>query len=178
MDLRQVVADEQDGHTLVAHRTHELADLGLLLHAEGRRRFVHEQHLGPPCHRTSDRYGLALATGQPAGECFHGADPDAGPLQVGFGLTGHRLAVEPADQAQRAVDGLFAPEEDVRPHRKVRGEGEILVDRFDPGAAGLERGAERHLLAVHEHGPGVGLERARKDVDQSGLPCAVVAHEP
>ena len=68
-------------------------------------------------------------------------------------------------------------EEDVGGDVEGRGDGEVLVDGLDAGAARIARGAEVHALAVEPDLALVRLQRARERLDQRRLAGAVVADD-
>ena len=89
----------------------------------------------------------------------------------------HRLAVEPAQPAQRTGDDLLAAQEHVGPDAQVRRERKVLIHGLDAGLPGVDRGPERDLATVDQNRARSGRERAGDDVDQRRLTCTVVADQ-
>src|SRR5207249_8693144 len=72
----------------------------------------------------------------------------------------------------------LAPEEEVAPQAELLDQREVLVDAFDPELARLRGRAQLDALAEEAHAPGARRMEAGDDLDERGLPGAVVADEP
>src|SRR3954452_1462855 len=71
----------------------------------------------------------------------------------------------------------LAPQEEIGGRVEIRGEGEVLIDGFDPDAAGGHRRVEFDRRALNSYLARVGLEDPRHALDESALAGAVVANE-
>src|SRR4051812_35898126 len=71
----------------------------------------------------------------------------------------------------------LAPQEEIGGRVQIRGEGEVLIDGFDPDAAGGHRRVEFDRRALNSYLARVGLENPRHALDESALAGAVVANE-
>ena len=78
---------------------------------------------------------------------------------------------------ERAGLPPLAAEKQVVGDRQRRRQSEVLVDGLDAGVARLDRRAEMHRLAVHQHLAGIGDDRAGEHLDQRRLAGAVVADD-
>ena len=67
---------------------------------------------------------------------------------------------------------------DVRGHRQVREEAQLLMDDRDATASRLGRGAERDGLAADEDSPASGATGPGEDLDERALARSVLPHEP
>jgi hypothetical protein len=84
-----------------------------------------------------------------------------------------RRPVDPAQRAQR-----LAADEDVLRDREVREQRRLLVDHRDPGGARVGRPGQRQRLACQRERPGVRCMHPGQDLDERGLPRAVLADQP
>jgi hypothetical protein len=122
------------------------------------------------------RTRLALAPGERLDRPPRGAHGHAQLAEVRLGLPVHARAVDHAEHgAQRPGAARLAAEEEVLGDGHRRGDGEVLVDGLDAGAARVERPAEAHRAPAEVDVAGVGGEGAREGADERGLPRPVVA---
>ena len=70
-------------------------------------------------------------------------------LRASTRAVAHLPAIEPGERPERKSEYL-APEEQVRRHVEIVGQGQVLEHGFDAGLARLERVGEMDLLAVDE----------------------------
>src|SRR5207249_3624367 len=84
----------------------------------------------------------------------------------------HRLSLEHADVAAE-----LAAEEQVLEYGQSGDEAGLLVDSADAPLPRLLGRQRAHLLAKDPHLTGVGRFRARHDLDQGRLACAVFSDE-
>jgi hypothetical protein len=89
----------------------------------------------------------------------------------------HRGAVEHAEAPEQPAPPQLPPDVDVRHARAVVREREVLVDRLDSGAAGIERRVEPHVRARHADLAVIRPHDAGGDLQQRRLARAVVAHD-
>src|SRR5581483_5813603 len=122
-----------------------------------------------------DRDRLPLAAGQRPHRLVRVADVDSHRPELGPHGPAREPGVEPAEGAERLH--RLGAEEEVAPDRHQRDHREVLVDGGDAAGARVARRAEADLLALDENPPAVMLLRAREDLDQARLACAVVAED-
>ena len=61
-DELKVVADEDDGFTLVPQAAQNITNLGRFTYAKGSRRLIEDDDRAVPCQHPGDRHCLALST--------------------------------------------------------------------------------------------------------------------
>src|SRR6476469_8889196 len=171
-DGAQFVGDQHDAEAAVGETTDEVEDLAGLRHTEGGGRLVEQDDLGVPQDRLGDRHGLALAARQ-AGDALahrlHRAHGEGGEGLAGAGL--HRDLVEPE------AGGLLATEEHVLDDVEVVAQREVLVDDLDAQGGDVARAVDLDVLALEAVVAAVAAVDAGDDLDQRGLPGAVVADQ-
>ena len=107
-DMRHVVADQDDRHALVAHVEDQLQHLARFLHAERRRRLVHDDDAAAEGGRPRHRDALALAAGQRFDRLVDVLDRHQ--AEIGercAGLLLHPLAIELAKTVPRKPGERF-----------------------------------------------------------------------
>ena len=123
-------------------------------------------------HRTGDRHGLALTTGEGRDLLPHRLQ---GAHRQGLQRPGRRaLHVR---LVEHAVGGALAAEEHVVDDVEVLAEREVLVDDLDAEPRGVLWGVDGDRVPLEPDLPlviGLGSGQA---LDQGGLPGTVVAHE-
>ncbi|CAM5436741.1 hypothetical protein SLAVM298S_01896 [Streptomyces lavendulae subsp. lavendulae] len=169
----RVVSDQDHPETCVAGGGDVLEDDAGLLDAEGGGGLVQDEDLGPEVHGAGDGHALALAAREGPDGLVDVAQVDAHAQQLGAGGLAHQLHVEAAE-GSAAAGGLGA-EEEVPPDRHQGDDGEVLVDGGDAAVEGRARVGELGLLPLDLEGAGVVPVQPRDDLDEGGLPCAVVA---
>src|SRR3954467_4950538 len=112
-DLRQVVADEDDGEALVAHALDLVEHVAGLDDPERGGRLVHEHDLAGPGDRAADGDALALAAGHVGDRRARVLDLHAEVAERLLALAAHGGLVEEAELAQRAAAHDLAAQEHV-----------------------------------------------------------------
>ncbi|MCY1224178.1 hypothetical protein D9M72_363240 [compost metagenome] len=171
----RVVGDEDDAQAAVAGLQDVAQHHAGLLHAEGRRRLVKDQHLRAEVHGPCDRHALAFTAGELADGLLHVAEVDAHLGEFVFGDVLQFLDVQALERAK--AGGQLRAEEEVPPDRHQRHHGEVLVDGGDADVEGVSRGGELPFLAHDLQDALVVLVQAGDDLDQGGLAGAVVAQD-
>ena len=132
-DHAEVVGDEEQAHSAPAlELLHQVQDLGLHRHVQGRGRLVRDQQHGPAGDRHRDHHPLALPAGEAVGILVH---PQFRPLDSDLrkrldGLAAGLLVAEPRAREPNRLYDLVADRE----HRVQRGHG-LLEDHRDVPAA-------------------------------------------
>ena len=159
-DLDEAVRDEDDRPIAAPVAADDLQDALGEVRGQGRSHLVEHQHVG------LDR--------QRAGEVD---DPERGQRQS----PRHARQVEVLDAELRepVAERLQrrGGEAQVGPDVEVRDERRLLVDGDQPAPACLGRGVDRPLTPANGDPAGVGMDRARQDLDEGALAGAVRAHE-
>src|SRR5215831_11235555 len=169
------MTDQHDGYVVVAQPADEAEHLGNLPHADRGGRLVHQHDLGRREPRPRDRDGLALTTG-------HAADEIPRPrfrLELGEELCRplvHPPVVQYPERAQSQFE--LATKEDIRRSGEVVAERQVLVDDFDAFGPCIGRLVKGNLAALHLDRSAAWRIVAGNDLDERGLACAVVAHQP
>ncbi|MNL16005.1 hypothetical protein D3C87_1370260 [compost metagenome] len=177
--MRHVVADQDDRNAACPHVLDEVEHASGFLDAQRRRGLIENDDLGAEGCRPGHRDALALAAGQRFHrlvDVLNGHQAQFGELFAGDAL--HGRAVELA-QHRAHEPGLadFAAHEHVVGNRERRRHGEGLVDRFDPGMAGIDGRGEMHLLPLEKDLAAIGLDGTGQRLDQRGLARAIVADD-
>ena len=139
---------------------------------EGGGRLVHHDHARVRGQRLHDLDQLLIGDREPAREAVR-VETDAELVEHGGRLAAHPSAVD----APEALERLHT-DEDVLGDAQVGEERRLLEDDRDPGRLRLLGVVEDRLLAVEHEPSRVGAVDAREDLDESGLPRAVLADEP
>jgi hypothetical protein len=139
---------------------------------EGSGRLVHDDHARVRGQRLDDLDELLIGDRQPAGEPV-GVEPDAELVEDGGRLAPHLSTVDPAEPLER-----LRADEDVLGDGEVGKERRLLEDDRDPGRLRLLGVVEDGLLAVEHEPPRVRPVDAGEDLDERGLPGAVLADQP
>ena len=127
---------------------HELEELRHLVLVEARGGLVEDQHLGGDVDRPRDRDHL-LDGERVAAELRRDVDVEADARERLGRAAAHGAPADAPEAARLAADG------DVLRHREVGAEVDLLVDRADTGALGVERMRELHPPPVERDLAGV-----------------------
>ncbi len=144
-----VVGDENDADAALLSLFHQNENLGGLLHAERRGRFVQNQHLGAEVHRLGDRENLALATRHRAHELVAVPDPryaEAANLLQRDAV--REFQVEELEGPETLA--RFSPQEEVAADAHQGDRREILMHRGDAGSPRVARRDEADRLTLNQ----------------------------
>ena len=150
-----VVAYEKDPDPLALELPDEAMHLCRLRGPKSGRRLVHDQGARVEVDRSGDRDRLALTSGE-------AEDRRLEILEVRVEATDdfprsrfHGRVVEGAGPHQ------LSTEEDIRRRIEIVGQGQSLVDRFDPERLRVARVCDRDRLAVHQDLSRIRRSRSR-----------------
>ncbi|MDT4852198.1 hypothetical protein FQZ97_864210 [compost metagenome] len=170
------MGDEDDRDAACARLDDELEHVGALLHAQGRRGFVQDQHARTEVDGPGNGQALLFTARHGAHHLPRVAHADAHLAELfhrdafGRGVVHHR------HQAQQAAHRLAAHEEIAR-HAHQRHQRQVLVHGGDPRVQRVARRTQTHLLAIDQVLPFVGQVHTGQRLDQRGLARAVVAQQ-
>ena len=158
-DLLQTVGHEYGGNALRLERADDREELLHLGMAQRRGRLVHDDEARLHRERPRDLHHLLFRHREIAHQRARAAvEADAGAQRC-------RHVFQPAAADEEARAG-FTPDEDILRNRHVGREGEFLVDGDDAcGLGGLRAGEVPHLAGECD-GPGIGLLRARQNLQK------------
>jgi hypothetical protein len=165
------VGDEDRRDALVAQPPHDAEERGDLVVRQRARRLVEDQNTRVDGERTGYLDELLLIGPEPP-DRRRRVDVEAEPAE-----RGGRAAPRGAPVDERPATCKAAPEEDVFCDGEIRHQRRLLRYGGDAGAQCVGRTAERDTLAGHGDCAAVGQDLAREDLQQRGLPRAVLAHE-
>src|SRR5579863_2850336 len=175
--MRHIVRNENDRQPAPLHVKDQLQDAPRFLHAERRRRLVHDDDAFGECCGARHRDALALAARESLDrliDVLNGHQPKLVELVARELL--HRGAVERAkDAAYGPGRAHLAPQEHIVGDRQGRREREVLIDCLDSGFPCVDRRAEMHDLAGEPDFSGIGNDGAAERFDERRLAGAVVA---
>ena len=174
-NMRHVVADEDHRQTPVAHAADQLQHHVAFLDAQRRRRFIEDDDVfGKRC-RPRHRHALALAARERFHRLRHAADAD---FQVVHALDAdvqHLFLVQLAEH--RTHDPLaaqLAAKEQVFGDRHRGGDGQILINRLDAVAPGIDGALELHRAAINANLAPIRHDGARQRLDERRFARTVV----
>ena len=169
-DLLKPVRDKDHSHPALPQRPdrgHQRVDVRS---SEHRRRLVEHEDAHAAMQGLGDFEDLLLGDAQ-ARDRPIGVQVD---VHLGEGADGLAAGGAPVDQpAALAV----AAEHQVLGDRQRRKQVELLVDGDDAQALGVCRRGDANRLTVQQDRPGIGLLRARQDLDERRLARPVLADE-
>src|SRR6266496_128995 len=169
----RVVRDQHDAEAAVARLGDVLEHHSGLLDAQRGGGLVQDQHLRAEVDGPRDRDALPLAAGQGTHRLLDVTQVDA---HVGQRLLGRLPSFAPVQRAERSkADARFRAEEEVPPHAHQRHDRQVLVHRRDAVVQRLARRVEPHRRPLDQELAAVVLVHPGQDLDQGGLPRAVVA---
>ncbi len=173
--------DEHHRDSVVAHRTHELADLRRLLGVHAGRGLVEQDQAGPGGQGPRDLDPTLGAVGQLVGQLapFGHTDPveqRGGALLALAPLAPLPRGEQQAAQRPRPAIGVHAGD-DLVEHAEAAEQPDVLVGPGDALPADGVRAVARDLGVLEDDGALVGTVEAGDQVEQAGLARAVGAHQ-
>ena len=167
--LLEAVGDVEDGEALLAQAAQHGEQPLRLVAGQGRGGLVQDQHPRALEQRARDLDHLLLGHAQTTRRRLR-MNVAAQRVEDLLGAALHAGAVH-------AEAARFPTQPDVGRRRKLRDQGQLLVDHADPQAPGGERVAEGEVLVAQPNAARVGYERARERLDERALARAVFAQQ-
>ena len=169
--LLELVADEDDGDTLVAQAAQQREQRVGLVRGQGRGRLVHQEDARAQGQGLGDLDQLHLRAAQPRHRQRR-VDVEIQQIQPALRLGPHLGIVDPADRTRPQP-----LQHDVLGHREARDQVALLVDDADPGGDRRARIGEANRAAIEQQLARIGLVDAGQDLDQGGLAGTVLAQQ-
>ena len=174
LDLDEVVRHEQHGDAARGETAYRQQQAFALTRRQARGGLVEDEHLHLMRQRPGDHHLLAVAGRQ---RLDRGVDVDVQPGVLGDRSGGSPCPPGAAEQPSGA--GRQRVEREVVGDARTRHDAgvDLLVDRLDAGAAGVQRCRRGERLAADVHRPARSADRPGEDLDQRRLAGTVGADE-